>query len=364
MNPAECKNRLKRLNASLGLAKSEAFFISKPVNIRYLTGFEGSDSFCLASRSGVYFITDFRFKEEARHDLKGMRLEVRRPGESLFERLNHIFRRERFRTLFFERDSLSYADYIALRKFVKPRKIEGKTKAIETLRSVKSQAEIGLIKKSLHITEGVFTKLIRRVKAGMTELDLANEAEYLFRSLGGEVASFPPIVAFGPQTSQPHAHPRRVAIGKHGILILDLGTTFKGYCSDLTRTFFLGKMTHKFERFYRLLIESQDKAIERVKAGVTIGEVDYTCRSFLKRYGLARFFGHSLGHGVGLEVHENPTIFYTNRKVLEENMVLTIEPGIYIEGWGGIRIEDMVRVTRSGCEVLSTLQKEAPEILR
>ncbi|MDD5084984.1 MAG: Xaa-Pro peptidase family protein [Candidatus Omnitrophica bacterium] len=364
MNPAEYKNRIKRLDASLGLAKSEAFFVSRPVNVRYLTGFEGSDSFCLVTSSGVFFITDFRFKEEARRDLKGIRLEVRKPGEPLFERLKHIFRRERLKTLFFEHDGLSYADYIALRKFVRPRKIEGKSKVIEALRSVKSESEIALIRKSLRITEGIFAKLIRRIKPGVTELDLAHEAEYLFRSLGGEVASFPPIVAFGPRTSQPHARPRCLAIGRRGILILDIGTTFKGYCSDLTRTFFLGKMTPKFERFYRFVRESQNKAIERVKAGVTIGEIDYTCRSFLKKHGLARFFGHSLGHGVGLEVHENPTIFYTNRRALEENMVLTIEPGVYIEGWGGIRIEDMIRVTRSGCELLSTVQKEAPEILR
>jgi Xaa-Pro aminopeptidase len=229
---------------------------------------------------------------------------------------------------------------------------------VERLRTIKSTAEIGTIRASVQLNSAALEKALKQFKPSMSEVDFAAEIEYRMRRLGADGTAFETIVASGPRTALPHARPTDRAINTDQLLLVDMGARVAGYCSDMTRTHAVGKLNSKVRRMYRAVLESQLAAIDAVKPGTTCTAVDRAAREVLRGYGWDKLFIHSTGHGLGLEIHENPRVGRKDKTKLEEGMVITIEPGLYLEEVGGIRIEDTVVVAKSGCEVLTPTGKE------
>ncbi len=229
---------------------------------------------------------------------------------------------------------------------------------IEQLRMVKSRAEIEKIRQSVFTNSKAFEAAARRLRAGSSEQDFAAEVEFRMRRFGAEKPAFETIVASGVRSAFPHAQPTAKAMKTGELVVVDMGACQAGYSSDMTRMIFLGKPGAKVKRAYAAVLEAQLAAIDAVKPGVTAEHVDNAARRALRKHGLARAFVHSTGHGLGLEIHEPPRIGKRDRTILQPRMAITIEPGVYIEGWGGIRVEDTVVVTDSGCEVLTPTSKE------
>ncbi len=235
------------------------------------------------------------------------------------------------------------------------------TGLIERLRLVKDAGEIDKIRASVLSNSAALEAALKRFKIGMRESELAAEIDYQNRKLGAEAPAFDTIVASGERAALPHAQPGASRIS-HGILLIDMGAFRDGYASDMTRMVHVGPATPKYKRAYRAVLEAQLAAVDAVRPGVTTNSVDRAARGTLKRHGLEREFVHSTGHGLGLEIHELPRIGRKDKTKLEAGMAITIEPGVYIEGWGGIRIEDTVLVTTGGCEILTPTTKELREI--
>jgi Xaa-Pro aminopeptidase len=264
--------------------------------------------------------------------------------------------RSRVRRVGFEQENMT----VAQRASFKP-ELEPVTGLIERLRALKDAAEIEKIRASVVSNSRALEAALKRFKIGMKESELAAEIDYQNRKLGAEAPAFDTIVAAGERAALPHAQPGSAKI-QPGILLIDMGAFRDGYASDMTRMFHVGPATPKYKRAYGAVLEAQLAAIKAVKPGVTTNFVDRAARSTLKRYGLEREFIHSTGHGLGLEIHEQPRIGRRDKTKLEAGMAITIEPGVYMEGWGGIRIEDTVLVTPGGCEVLTPSTKELREI--
>ncbi|MBA7622803.1 Aminopeptidase YpdF [subsurface metagenome] len=231
---------------------------------------------------------------------------------------------------------------------------------VENLRRIKDQGEIKSIKKAIRITENALANTLRKIRIHIPEKELSALLEYEIKKRGAEGSAFDPIVAFGKRTSYPHSKPSRAKLRKGDLIKIDCGAIYRGYSSDLTRTFVLGGATKRQRRIYSFLYHAQSEAIEKIRPGIECSRIDRVARDIITKEGYGKFFGHGLGHGIGREVHEGPYLKVEDHTPLEPGMVLTIEPGIYIPGWGGMRIEDMVLVTEKGCEVLS---KRAPEEL-
>ncbi|HEY4668770.1 MAG TPA: M24 family metallopeptidase, partial [Tepidiformaceae bacterium] len=231
---------------------------------------------------------------------------------------------------------------------------------IEELRRVKDAEELEHLQKAINIADAAFERVEAAISVGQTEFDLALAVERAVQELGGNGISFETIVACGPWAAMPHASPRRERLEERETIVVDMGARYRGYCSDLTRTFSLGGATEKFEEIYAIVFEAQQNAIERVEAGMSGRQAHELAASVIEKYGYGEQFGHGLGHGVGLEVHESPYLGQTSEDTLEEGMVFTIEPGIYLPGWGGVRIEDVVVLEEGRARVLSHAKKLIP----
>jgi Xaa-Pro aminopeptidase len=262
------------------------------------------------------------------------------------------------KSLAFEQNRISYDDYVHLKELGIGVRLKAVAGAIESLRVVKSAAEIATIQTSVQVNSAALEQALRHFKATMTEVDLAAEIEYRMRLLGADSAAFETIVASGERTALPHARPMDHPIRADELLLIDMGANVAGYASDMTRTFAVGKLDTKKRRLYRAVLESQLAAVHAVRPGVTCASVDGAARKVLRGFGMEKLFIHSTGHGLGLEIHERPRIGRKEATKLETGMVITIEPGVYQRGSGGVRIEDTVVVTASGCQILTPTPKE------
>jgi Xaa-Pro aminopeptidase len=267
--------------------------------------------------------------------------------------------RRRIRRLGFERAHLSFEAYETLGAALPMRtSLEPVSGWLEAHRMLKSEGEIDLIRRSVATNSAAFEQALRRFRSGMSEQDLAVEIDYRMRRLGAEKPSFDTIVAAGKRSALPHAHPGAARLQANQLVLIDMGSFQDGYASDMTRMLFLGDPGPHVRRVYRAVLDAQLAAIQAVRPGVTTGHVDRQARQVLKRYGLDRAFVHSTGHGLGLEIHELPKIGKKDKTPLAASMAITIEPGVYLENFGGIRIEDTVVVTERGCEVLTPTSKD------
>jgi len=354
---SEFSARREKLFAHMRENKLDAAIVSSPINVRYLTGFTGSNSLLLTSPGLTILYTDPRYATQVRAEADAPRKQVVRGP--LLPALVASLEKTRFRDVVFEGSHLTFDTFDALSSAVPKRaQLSPLGPILEQLRSIKSPSEIDAIRASVQLNSRAFDAALRRFRPAMTERDLAAELDHQMRLLGAEHPAFDTIVATGPHGAYPHAHPENRSIKSNALLLIDMGAQAEGYASDMTRMAFPGKPSATVRSRYKAVLEAQLAAIDAVKHGVPAAKVDRAARAVLRRHGLDKRFIHSTGHGLGLEIHEMPRIGKKADQPLEAGMAITIEPGIYIEGWGGIRIEDTVLVTAAGSEVLTPTPKE------
>lgn len=347
--------RIESIIAILDELKLDAFYITHIPNIRYLTGFSGSSATVLISKKKYYFLTDFRYKEQSAEQVKGFEIIINYLAD---EELKKIIAKEGFRKFAFEPTHLTVHQLENLQKSFKGIKFTPVTERIEKLTMIKSPDEVEKIQKAIDITDTVFTKMLDIIKPGMKENEAAAQMTYLHRMLGADGDSFEPIVASGWRGALPHGMASDKIIEKGEMVTLDFGCVYKGFCSDMTRTISVGEPSAEMKRIYEVVKRSQQMALDAAKSGITTKELDSVSRNYIYAEGFEGKFGHGLGHGLGIEVHEMPSVSQRMDMKLPENAVVTIEPGIYVEGLGGVRIEDDILITKNGCRVLNKSTKE------
>jgi Xaa-Pro aminopeptidase len=355
------KIRLKRIRQALDTAGASMLLETHLPNIYYLCGFSGDSGALLVDPNSATLITDGRFTIQAKEETRGIRVHIHK-GQLLEAVGDHLRARKRQRVAV-SPSRVTLAGWKALRKAaggnLKWVAVDG---LVESLRAVKDAAEIVRIRDAARLGSEVMEEAIRLIRPGVTELEIAAEIGYQMRRKGASGESFEAIVAAGPRSALPHARPTARRIGKNELVVLDLGAILRRYCSDLTRTVHVGKAPARVRRWYHAVLDAQTAARDALKAGATCGAVDAAARSVLQQKGLGRYFVHSTGHGIGLEIHEDPRIARDQKKILETGNVVTLEPGVYVEGVGGIRIEDDALVTARGAEILTTASREFLEL--
>lgn len=354
---AEYGDRRRWFQQALVEAKLDGALISSPVSVRYLTGFTGSNSLLLISGASAELFTDPRYTVQIEQEADADKKTV--ASGTLMKAVCTSARRRRMKSVGFEGLHLTYEGYSRLRAALGEKTaLTALGRDLEERRAVKSESEISAIRRAVAINSAAFERALERFKPAMLESELASELDYQMRKLGAECPAFDTIVASGPHAALPHAHPREVSIDANALLLIDMGAQANGYASDMTRMALPGKPSRRAAKLYRAVLEAQQEAISATRPGATAGSVDQAARRVLKANGLDSLFIHSTGHGLGLEIHEHPRIGKSEKTVLRTGMVITIEPGVYVEGWGGIRIEDTVLVTETGCEVLTPTGKQ------
>ncbi|MFC1624281.1 M24 family metallopeptidase [Candidatus Omnitrophota bacterium] len=346
------KRRQDNLIRLLENRSLDALLIRKRQNISYLLGSKGEDSILIASRKKNFLLTDSRYKEEYSNSIKGCCLKIIRPNDA-YECIETIAKKNRLRRVGFESNNFSYSEYAGLKKNLINIVLRPVKDMVESLRMIKEDDEVRCIKVACKYGCDAMNHGLKTVKNFLSERAVKNRIEGYMLKRGLRRAGFDIIVASGENASKPHASISDKKIKKGEMVIIDLGTMNYGYNSDLTRTVFLGRIYRKYLRIYNIVLDAQRRAIENIKPGVKAKHIDAISRRYISSKGLGKYFIHSLGHGIGLETHEEPHISGNSSAILEKNMIITIEPGVYIPGWGGVRIEDVVRVTEEGYEVLS-----------
>lgn len=347
MNP-----RLKRLFPLFKKAGIDALLVSSWPNVSYLSGFKATESWILVSPKGLAFITDSRYVEQAQNEAVGFKIHLR-DKKSVTEIVSGLVKTWKVRRLGFEAPIVTYSFYAALAKRVGKDKIVPTGNLVESLREIKDAGEIDLIRRSANIAVKGFHYVRHIARPGMKERDLQGRLEHYTKSLGSEKPSFDIIIAAGARASMPHCQTNETRLKNNDMVLVDMGVVYEGYASDLTRPIFLGKMSPLHKKIFDIVWEAQRAGIRKAGPGVTCSEVDKACRDHIEKRGYGKQFGHSTGHGVGLEVHESPGVSSRSATVLEPGMVITVEPGIYLPGKFGVRIEDMVLITKNGNEVLT-----------
>jgi Xaa-Pro aminopeptidase len=352
----EFARRRRLIGAGLENREIDAMLLASPANVRYLTGFTGSNGALLVLSGEAVFFTDPRYAIQSKGEISCRTRVCKGP---ILTAVAAVVAARRVRRLGFERAHLSYDGFDRLRANMPVNtSLEPVSGWLEAHRMLKSQAEIELIRRSVRTNSKAFEMAASRVRPGISERDLAAEIDFRMRRLGAEKPSFETIVAAGERSALPHAHPTAAVLKSGQLVLVDMGAFQDGYASDMTRMLFLGTPGARMQRLYRAVLEAQLAAIDAVRPGVTTSYVDRQARNVLKAYKLDRAFVHSTGHGLGLEIHELPRIGRKDKTPLAAGMAITIEPGVYLEGVGGIRIEDTVIVTPTGCEVLTPTGKD------
>lgn len=354
----EYRVRRRRLRELTRANRLDGMLVSGAAEVRYLCGFSGSSGMVLLLPRSGYFLTDFRYREQSRLEVVGLRIAI--CGEGFGEALKSILARrdagkERAgKRIGFDPHSLSCSDLAVLRSSLRgtaalvPLKTD-----LKVLRARKTRSEVEVIGKGLRVAEAAFRQALKRVGKRTTEWELALEVDFAARRRGAEAPAFETIVASGSRGALVHARPSRKRLA--GAVVIDWGVVYEGYNTDCTRTLAFGRVPAELVKAHWLVLEARERALAAARPGVRACEVDRVAREVIERAGYGKAFGHGLGHGLGLEVHERPHVGPRSRDVLEEGMVFTVEPGVYLRGLGGVRVEDMVVVTANGVEVLASL---------
>ena len=353
--------RLKKFQQALEAERLDGFVVTHPANLRYLCGYTGSNGLLLFLDGRKTFFTDGRYTLQAREEVKGVRIVISK-GALIKDAIVAASKR-RSASIGFEADLTTVAAADQMRELT-PKRIRWKPTSglIMRQRLIKDGEEMKLIRAAVQLGGNVYREALKSLKPGISEAQVAAKLEYAARSAGADGMSFDTIVAVGKRGALPHGRASSASIGKRGFVVVDSGVILRGYCSDMTRTVHVGRVNRLERAWHEAVLEAQLAGIAAVRPGVTAGEVDEAARSVLRKAKLDRYFTHSTGHGVGLEIHEPPRLGKGQTERLEPGMVITIEPGIYVPEKGGIRIEDMVVVTGRGAEVLTPVTKELIEI--
>lgn len=347
--------RIKNIQKTYLRNELTSLFITRQTSIRYLTGFSGSYAALLITPGEAYFFTDFRYIECSREEVQGAI--IRRVDGNFIDNLKKLPCKLLGKTMAFEADHLTVDAHRKLKEVFPHIELVGLNDVVSRFSQVKEVTEIRLIEKSVHLTDSVFEEIIPLIRPGVTERDISAEIDYLIKKKGGEGLAFETIVASGPNSSMPHAVPTARRIQSGDFVLMDFGVMYKGYHSDFTRTVVVGKPTAKQLKIYAIVLNAQKAAIRAARPGMSCRQLDNRARRIIEREGYGPQFGHSLGHGIGLSVHEEPRLSNRNGNLLKKGMVTTIEPGIYLPGWGGVRIEDVVVIEKDGSRTLTKSPK-------
>jgi Xaa-Pro aminopeptidase len=354
--------RIESLREKFSTQKVDGLLLTSLPNIRYVTGFSGTSAVVLVTQSDIIFVTDFRYETQVADEVGGfatVRIEPASLWTGLWDLLPRLQTTE---ILGFESAHLVHRDFQRLLSEGSRWQWRPQIGLVEDLRESKDEEEVALIAEAARIATTALERVVPMLRPGLSELEVAGILEKALRDEGSEEAPFPPIVASGPRAALPHARASKRVIERGDFLLLDFGAQYKGYCSDVTRTFVVGAATDEQRDVYSIVQEANRIASGSVKAGMTGVAADTLARSYIERRGHGAAFGHGLGHGLGLEVHEAPRLARTAEAALKEGAVVTIEPGIYRAGWGGVRIEDDVHLSATGPRVLTNFSRELLEV--
>ena len=356
--------RQKKLREHLVTTQFDALLISHLPNIRYLCGFTGSAGLLLVAEAGSVFFTDVRYDTQAREEVKGAKVIIARKmlSNALAEWLGASRTRSKGWTIGIEAEHLTVAERKRLADLLPSgQRLRNAPALVELVRMVKDDDEMDRIRAAVRLGATLFDRALEVLRPGVRETEVAAEMEYAARRAGAEEMSFPTIIASGARSALPHGRASEQSIAPGGFVVCVFGVILAGYCSDQTRTVWVGAASgassKEAREAYDAVLEAQQAAIAAVRPGISVGEVDAAARKVLRKAGLGRYFTHSTGHGVGLEIHEAPRVAAGQKEVLQPGMVITIEPGVYFPGKWGVRIEDMVAVRENGCEVLTPTGK-------
>ncbi|MEZ6093144.1 MAG: Xaa-Pro peptidase family protein [Pirellulaceae bacterium] len=352
--------RINRLRKLLKAAKLPGMLVSNHTNVTYLTGFSGDASYLLVTAKELIIISDSRFTTQLAEECPGLKCEIRSDSGGTIAVVADVIRSLKVSNLGFESQAVTMAQYEHWKSLFSSVELVAQSGLVEGLRAVKDSTEIEKIRKAIEINERAFAIIRQQLRGNQTEREVAHNLENEMRAMGATGCAFPAIVAVGDRAALPHATPGHQRIEESSFVLVDWGTRNDGYVSDLTRMIIHGKPNAKFKKIYDVVLGAQLAAIRLIKPGVDCQVVDAAARSFIAKAGFGKYFGHGLGHGIGVQVHESPYFSPTRKGVLEEGMVVTVEPGIYLPEFGGVR-EDDVLVTRDGFEVLSQTPKSYEE---
>jgi Xaa-Pro aminopeptidase len=342
-------NRLKNLRQKMQTKGIDAYFSIVPENRRYLSGFTGSAGSLLILPEQAFLLSDFRYIEQANQETTEFK--VIKTTNNMFATIAELS--SGAKRLGFEGDYLNFMDYCRLQEALPQTELISLPNLINDLRSIKDPTEISLIRTAVEIADKAWASMLNQLEIGQTEEEIALELEFIMRRAGASGTSFDFIVASGRRSALPHGRASSKKIQKGEFITVDFGAVYQGYCSDITRTVIMGEPDERQKEIYELVLAANYAGIKAVKPGLKGKEVDAVARNIIEKAGYGEFFGHGLGHSVGLSVHEGPNLNMREERTLEPGMIVTIEPGIYIPDWGGVRIEDMVLITEQGCEVLT-----------
>lgn len=346
-------NRLTKLREKMINMDLDGVLIFNPENRAYLSGFTGSAGCLLITKYKKILITDSRYTEQAKIQTT---YDVIEHGLNMYDDLSQSITDLGIKKLGFEENHLTYMQYNKLKEKLKV-KLVPQEETVEALRMIKQESETENIKRAVEIGEKGLNHIIGLIKPGVSEKELAVELEYFLKKNGAQDLSFDTIVASGARTSLPHAEPTDNKISYGDFVLIDFGCKVNGYCSDMTRTFVVGKASEKQRKIYNIVLNAQLEALTYIGKGKKCCDVDQVARNYIGKNGYGENFGHSLGHAVGMYIHENPRLSIKDQTELQEGMIVTVEPGIYIEGFGGVRIEDMVIIKENGIENLMKFPK-------
>ncbi len=351
--------RVRRLLARLDALGLDALVTVNLKNVRWLTGYSGTAGACVISPKGNFFFTDFRYASQAKEEVHSMALVIATKPlpEAAAEKLKAL----RARKIGFEHGDVTVAVMGKMRKSVSGKWIP--CDAVEKLRMIKDAAEIAVLEKNFGYLAAVFRDIGEVLRPGRREREAAADLEYRLRLRGGEKAAFDFIIASGPRAALPHGVASGKKMKKGEVVIVDWGWVLNGYHSDNTRTLFLGKPKPKVKEIFDIVLEANERAIAKAAPGVPLKELDAAARDYIEAKGYGKYFGHGTGHGVGLDIHEAPGVSWRSTETAQEGMVFTIEPGIYLPGVGGVRIEDVVHITKTGRRILTRNIPKAAHII-
>jgi Xaa-Pro aminopeptidase len=354
----DCSSRLQQVQLALSQYRFNVLLISHLPNVRYLCGFTGSAGILLISARDKILFTDGRYTEQAKLETEGAKVKIERKSP-LIAAAEWLKKRQNLRRVGIEAAHVTVADRATLSKTLgRGFTVFPAPPIVEPLRMIKDVDEVNRIRAACQLGVKLFSTITANLRPGVPESEVAGELEFAARKSGVDEMSFPTIIAGGERSALPHGRASAARIPRKGFVVCDFGVILAGYCSDMTRTIHMGTPNDEVRAAYEAVREAQQAALEAVKPGVTVGEVDQAARKLLYNRKLGKFFTHSTGHGVGLEIHEAPRIAAAQKEVLQPGMVITIEPGVYLPGKWGVRIEDTVVVSQTGCEVLTACPKD------
>lgn len=347
--------RVQRVQEQLKKKGLDALLVTSPYNLRYVSNFTGTTGLSVITKDKAFFVTDFRYTEQAAEEAKGFEI-IKNTG-LIYEEVEKIVEQEQLTNLGFEEKFVTVAVYDVIEEMFEC-DLKPASGLVEELREVKDETEIQTIQKAVEITEAAYKHILGYIKPGMTEIQVANELDFHMRGLGATSVSFDTIVASGKRSAMPHGVASEKVIEQGDMITIDFGCYYNGYVSDMTRTFAIGDPGEKLKEVYQIVLDAQLKVNEAAKAGMSGIELDAVARDYITSKGYGDAFGHSTGHGIGLEVHEGPNVSFRSEKRFVSGNVITNEPGIYLPGIGGVRIEDDLVITEDGNRNLMTTSKE------